>query len=64
MLAAPYLLAMPVVALSITVLAFNFLGDAIRDALDPTLRGGSLRSLRKREETPRMWGLLFCPSTG
>ena len=39
MLAAPYLLAIPAVALSITVLAFNFLGAAIRDALDPTLRG-------------------------
>jgi peptide/nickel transport system permease protein len=39
MLAAPYLLVIPAVALSVTVLAFNFLGDSIRDALDPRLRG-------------------------
>ncbi len=39
MLAAPWLLICPAVALSITVLAFNFLGDSIRDVLDPRLRG-------------------------
>ncbi|MFN0074328.1 MAG: ABC transporter permease [Chloroflexota bacterium] len=38
MLAAPWLLIAPAVALSVTVLAFNFLGDAIRDVLDPRLR--------------------------
>jgi peptide/nickel transport system permease protein len=38
MMAAPWLLLAPAVALSITVLAFNFLGDAVRDALDPRLR--------------------------
>jgi ABC-type dipeptide/oligopeptide/nickel transport system permease subunit len=38
MLAAPWLLLAPAIALSMTVLAFNFLGDAIRDALDPRLR--------------------------
>ncbi len=38
MLNSPWLLAAPAVALSITVLAFNFLGDAIRDGLDPRLR--------------------------
>jgi oligopeptide transport system permease protein len=28
----------PALALSLTMLAFNFLGDAIRDALDPKMR--------------------------
>ncbi len=31
----PYMLLFPAIALSITVLAFNFLGDGLRDALDP-----------------------------
>ena len=35
MLAAPWLLVVPALALSATVLAFNFLGDSLRDALDP-----------------------------
>ncbi|MFJ6383519.1 ABC transporter permease [Kitasatospora sp. NPDC092039] len=35
---APYVLFFPAVALSITVLAFIMLGDAVRDALDPKLR--------------------------
>lgn len=38
MMVAPWLLIAPAVALSITVLAFNFLGDSIRDVLDPRLR--------------------------
>ena len=32
----------PGIALSLTVLAFNFLGDALRDTLDPRLRGSGL----------------------
>ena len=36
---SPWLVIGPGVALSLTVLAFNFLGDAIRDTLDPRLRG-------------------------
>jgi peptide/nickel transport system permease protein len=39
MVAAPWLLIAPAVALSVTVLAFNFLGDSVRDLLDPRLRG-------------------------
>ncbi|GAA1395107.1 ABC transporter permease [Kitasatospora putterlickiae] len=35
---APYVLFFPAAALSITVLAFIMLGDAVRDALDPKLR--------------------------
>jgi len=35
----PHLTFVPAAALSVTLLAFNFLGDGIRDALDPRLRG-------------------------
>jgi ABC-type dipeptide/oligopeptide/nickel transport system permease subunit len=35
---APMLIFWPSLALAVTVLAFNFLGDALRDALDPRLR--------------------------
>ena len=38
-LQSPWLIAGPGVALSLTVLGFNFLGDALRDILDPRLRG-------------------------
>jgi peptide/nickel transport system permease protein len=38
MVTAPWLLIAPAVALSVTVLAFNFLGDSVRDVLDPRLR--------------------------
>ena len=39
MMPAPWLVITPAIALSLTVLAFNFLGDSIRDVLDPRLRG-------------------------
>jgi ABC-type dipeptide/oligopeptide/nickel transport system permease subunit len=35
---SPLLLVVPALALGLLVLAFNFLGDALRDALDPRLR--------------------------
>jgi peptide/nickel transport system permease protein len=35
---APYLAIFPSVAISIVALAFNMLGDALRDLLDPRLR--------------------------
>jgi ABC-type dipeptide/oligopeptide/nickel transport system permease subunit len=35
----PFLVLAPSIALAFTVLAFNFLGDGLRDALDPRLRG-------------------------
>lgn len=35
---APHIIFFPALALSLTMLAFNFLGDAIRDAMDPKLR--------------------------
>jgi peptide/nickel transport system permease protein len=34
----PWLAIVPGVAISVTVYSFNFLGDALRDALDPRLR--------------------------
>lgn len=38
-LQAPWLMVGPGVALSLTILAFNFFSDALRDMLDPRLRG-------------------------
>jgi ABC-type dipeptide/oligopeptide/nickel transport system permease subunit len=35
---APYLVIFPGIAIMITVLAFNLLGDGLRDAIDPRLR--------------------------
>jgi peptide/nickel transport system permease protein len=37
---APWLAIWPAVALSLAVFGFNMLGDALRDLLDPRLRGG------------------------
>lgn len=37
MFAAPHLVLFPGIALALTVLAFNLLGDGLRDALDPRL---------------------------
>jgi oligopeptide transport system permease protein len=34
----PQQLLVPALALSLTMLAFNILGDGLRDALDPKLR--------------------------
>ena len=36
---APWLALFPAIAISLTVLAFNLLGDVVRDVLDPRLRG-------------------------
>ncbi|MGH2562671.1 MAG: ABC transporter permease [Thermomicrobiales bacterium] len=36
--AHPHMLIFPATALSLTVLAFNFLGDGLRDALDPWMK--------------------------
>jgi len=35
---APWTVLVPSVALTVTVLAFNFLGDGLRDAFDPRMR--------------------------
>jgi ABC-type dipeptide/oligopeptide/nickel transport system permease subunit len=39
---APWLAIFPGLALSLTILAFNLLGDSLRDVLDPRLRGSGL----------------------
>jgi peptide/nickel transport system permease protein len=36
---APWTMFFPGMALTLTVLAFNLLGDGLRDFLDPRLRG-------------------------
>jgi peptide/nickel transport system permease protein len=36
---SPWLALAPGIAITVTVLAFNLLGDALRDILDPRLRG-------------------------
>jgi oligopeptide transport system permease protein len=38
LIAFPNLILIPGIALALTTLAFNFLGDGLRDALDPYLR--------------------------
>ena len=43
MLTAPWIAIWPGVALSVVVYGVNMLGDAVRDILDPRLRGGSGR---------------------
>ena len=37
---APWLAIWPAAALSLAVFGFNMLGDALRDLLDPRLKGG------------------------
>ena len=35
---APHIVLMPCAALSLTVLAFNWVGDGLRDAIDPRMK--------------------------
>jgi ABC-type dipeptide/oligopeptide/nickel transport system permease subunit len=42
---APWLAIFPGVAISLTVRAFNLLGDSLRDVLDPRLRGRGTASV-------------------
>ena len=37
--AQPYMLLTPAICVALIVLAFTFLGDGLRDALDPRMRG-------------------------
>jgi peptide/nickel transport system permease protein len=39
MMVAPWMMIWPGMAISLTVLSWNLLGDALRDVLDPRLRG-------------------------
>ncbi len=43
---APWMALWPAVAISLAVFGFNMLGDALRDVLDPRLRGGGGPSVR------------------
>ena len=38
---APFIATIPGIAIAVTVLAFNLLGDGLRDALDPKMQGNS-----------------------
>jgi peptide/nickel transport system permease protein len=40
MIQAPWMAVFPGIAISLAVFGFNMLGDALRDLLDPKLRGG------------------------
>jgi oligopeptide transport system permease protein len=35
----PHLLIFPAIAIALAMLSFTFLGDGLRDALDPKLKG-------------------------
>ncbi len=48
--ATPHLTIFPGLAITLTMLAFNFLGDGLRDALDPTMRGTALVSAARRRK--------------
>lgn len=50
---APWLTFFPGVAIVLTVLAFNLLGDAIRDALDPSIREEGSRTVGTEVAVPR-----------
>jgi oligopeptide transport system permease protein len=39
--AYPYVVLFPALALAVTMFAFNFMGDGLRDALDPKMKGTS-----------------------
>jgi peptide/nickel transport system permease protein len=41
MYTAPWMAIWPGVAISLVVFAFNMFGDALRDVLDPRLRGSA-----------------------
>jgi peptide/nickel transport system permease protein len=43
MFRAPWMVLWPGIALAITVYGVNMFGDAVRDLLDPRLRGGAGR---------------------
>jgi oligopeptide transport system permease protein len=39
MRSSPHLVLFPAITLSVALFAFNFLGDGLRDAFDPRMRG-------------------------
>jgi peptide/nickel transport system permease protein len=38
---APHLVVFPALAVMLAVVSFNFIGDALRDLLDPRMRGAT-----------------------
>ena len=46
MIQAPWMAVFPGIAISLAVFGFNMLGDALRDVLDPRLRGAGGGALR------------------
>jgi oligopeptide transport system permease protein len=48
--ATPHLTIFPGLAITLTMLAFNFMGDGLRDALDPTMRGTALVRAARRKK--------------
>ena len=46
MIQAPWMAVFPGIAISLAVFGFNMLGDALRDLLDPKLRGGAVLGQR------------------
>lgn len=52
--AVPHLTIFPGLAITLTMLAFNFLGDGLRDALDPTMRGiAEVTAARRKKRRAR-----------
>jgi peptide/nickel transport system permease protein len=47
MLRAPWMAVFPGLAISLAVFGFNMLGDALRDVLDPRLRGATAGAGRR-----------------
>ena len=54
MFLAPWMVIWPGLALASVVYAINMFGDAVRDILDPRLRGGAgrygIKKMKKRRE--------------
>ncbi len=48
--ASPHMTIFPGLAIILTMLAFNFVGDGLRDALDPTMRGTALVRAARRKK--------------
>jgi len=61
---APWLALFPGLALTITVYCFNMFGDALRDLLDPRLRGGQGRYGTTRKRKRGLLARLLSPFNG
>ena len=52
MLQAPWMAVFPGIAISLAVFGFNMLGDALRDLLDPKLRGRGMKAITVEPKKP------------